>query len=370
MESVAVCSQCLRALRQAARRHVAIRNPDSHMTAARLRHRFRTTSDAIQTRGLSSQASRLQQQAQKQSEPSETPFPTTSPTVTTNVVPPAIQGSESKSAATNTVPDDGASSAQMQARIKSSLQQKTPMDKLARKLRAASPTLETYVTYGAAEALFKSCAAQAPYTIPEESRAKILTGEGPPKTASGEDVGQPDPPNVKSVWFDDIRLLPTFSTWSQVTFLHMYMLMVRLRALDKPEDVRTYQQYLLENFSQESEDKMLLLHNMSARGIRNRYLKDLFIQWRGILAAYDEGLVKGDTVLASAIWRNLFKGDENVDWERVGKVLCYMRKCIRELDGIPVKVLPKALAGEDGIWLRGWKGVGRLVAEPSKSMSG
>ena len=348
------------------------------MDAARLRDSFRKTSHSTQTRALSTSISRWQQQLQKQSEPPETPFPTTSPTVTTNVVPPTSQGSDPKSAAANAAPAnaapanaapaDAASTAQMQARIKSSLQQKTPMDKLARKLRSASPTLETYVTYGAAEALFKSCAAQAPYTIPEDSRAKILTGEGPPKTASGEDIGQPDPPDVKSVWFNDIGLLPTFSTWSQVSFLHMYMLMVRLRALEKPENTRTYQQYLLENFSQESEDKMLLLHNMSARGIRNRYLKDLFIQWRGILAAYDEGLIKGDAVLASAIWRNLFKGDEDVNWEKVGKVVCYMRKCIRELDGIPVQLLPKALAGENGIWSKGWKGVSRLVAEPSKAM--
>lgn len=76
-------------------------------------------------------------------------------------------------------------------------------------------------------------------------------------------------------------------------------------------------------------------HNMHARGTRNRYLKDLFIQWRGLLAAYDEGLVKGDPVLAAAIWRNIFKADEEVDVEKVVMVVSYMRRVLYSLDALP-----------------------------------
>lgn len=80
---------------------------------------------------------------------------------------------------------------------------------------------------------------------------------------------------------------------------------------------------------------MTINHNMHARGTRNKYLKDLFIQWRGLLAAYDEGVVKGDAVLASAIWRNVFKADENVDARGVAAIVSYMRRALRGLDALP-----------------------------------
>lgn len=68
--------------------------------------------------------------------------------------------------------------------------------------------------------------------------------------------------------------------------------------------------------------------------IRNKYLKDLFTQWRGILAAYDEGLVKGDAVLAAAVWRNVFNAQEDVDLRGVGVVVCYMRGVMQGLEAV------------------------------------
>ena len=80
---------------------------------------------------------------------------------------------------------------------------------------------------------------------------------------------------------------------------------------------------------------MVVNHNMHARGTRNKYLKDLFIQWRGLLAAYDEGLVKGDAVLAAAIWRNVFKASEDVDVKALAQIVSYMRRVLKGLDSIP-----------------------------------
>lgn len=79
---------------------------------------------------------------------------------------------------------------------------------------------------------------------------------------------------------------------------------------------------------------MVSLHNIAARSVRNKYLKDLFVQWRGVLAAYDEGLAKGDAVLASAVWRNIFAGDENVDAAAVANVVSYLKKNLRDFDRI------------------------------------
>lgn len=69
--------------------------------------------------------------------------------------------------------------------------------------------------------------------------------------------------------------------------------------------------------------------------VRNKYLKDLFTQWRGVLAAYDEGLVKGDAVLATAVWRNVFEGREDVDFVGLGEVVSYMRGVLKGLEGMP-----------------------------------
>lgn len=45
-------------------------------------------------------------------------------------------------------------------------------------------------------------------------------------------------------------------------------------------------------------------------------MKDMLEQYRGSVAAYDEGLVSGDAVLAAAIWRNVF----GAGWGGVGGV--------------------------------------------------
>jgi cytochrome b pre-mRNA-processing protein 3 len=237
-------------------------------------------------------------------------------------------------------------------------------DALASKLRkSATKTTDPYMTYGISQALFNTCTQQANYTIPESQRQGLLTGQGPPKTSSGEDLGIPDPPiapddssSSSSWWFHTLFLPPTFSTWSQVSYLHMYILVVRLRAHPDPATVAKYQHYLLDHFSHAAEDKMVLLHGMSARGVRNRYLKDLFLQWRGVLAAYDEGLVKGDAVLGSAVWRNLFKGSEDVDWERVAQVVGFIRASVRLLARVGDGEISRAVRQEGAEGAKGRSG--------------
>lgn len=96
----------------------------------------------------------------------------------------------------------------------------------------------------------------------------------------------------------------------------------------------TWHQHLVDHFFYIAEDRMVTTHNIAARSVRNKYLKDLFVQWRGLLAAYDEGLMKGDAVLATAIWRNVFKGEESVDWRGVGEIVSYLRGVLKGLEGI------------------------------------
>lgn len=129
----------------------------------------------------------------------------------------------------------------------------------------------------------------------------------------------------------DLGLVPTFSTWTQVTMLHMYMLTVRLRYFP-PSYANIWMQHLTDHFFYEAEHRMTIFHQISSRMIRNRYLKDLYDQWRGITGAYDEGLIRGDAVMAAAVWRNVFKAKDDVDWTKVALVVSFMRRGIRGLD--------------------------------------
>lgn len=191
---------------------------------------------------------------------------------------------------------------------------------------------ETYEAYGATEALYKECARQADYAITQVTNPD----EEMPKTEDGEDLGA-----GSGWWHTEAGLKPTFSTWSQVTMLHMYLLSVRLRCFPGPS-AQPWQQHLLDHFFYDAENRMTINHNMHARGTRNKYLKDLFVQWRGLLAAYDEGLVKGDAVLAAALWRNVFKANDEVDVMTLAEIVSYMRRALKGLDTLPDEKMGQA----------------------------
>lgn len=128
----------------------------------------------------------------------------------------------------------------------------------------------------------------------------------------------------------------------------MYILTVRLRALPSHDSYFTYSRHLFDHFSHNAEYRMDVYHGINMRGIRNNYLKDLFIQWRGVLAAYDEGLIAGDAVLGAAIWRNIWKGKQDIDdWEKIAEVVAYTRRCISQLATMDEGEFIAAIALED-----------------------
>lgn len=119
----------------------------------------------------------------------------------------------------------------------------------------------------------------------------------------------------------------------------MYLLTVRIRAFP-PTHAPTWHQHLLDHFFYMAEDRMVTLHGINVQSLRNKYLKDLFTQWRGLLAGYDEGLAKGDdAVLATALWRNVFGADQDVDLTLLGAVLSYTRGVLAGLDYMTNNVL-------------------------------
>ncbi|GAB1320633.1 Ubiquinol-cytochrome c chaperone domain-containing protein [Madurella fahalii] len=229
--------------------------------------------------------------------------------------------------------------------------QKLDLKKLivGRVVQSLGAQRSNYYIYAATERLYKACAAQADYVI-EAADRKAGTLK---TTVDGEEIGV----SKGGEWHNDLSLLPTFSTWAHVTMLHMYLLVVRFRCLDKVSQ-QAWQAQLVNHFFYQAEAKMELVHDLSSRMIRQQYLKDLFVQWRGLILAYDEGLVKGDAVLASAVWRNLFKASEDVDVRVLAAVVSWMRAGLAQLGDMP----------NEAVEAEGEKAIVRSVIDEFKSV--
>lgn len=194
---------------------------------------------------------------------------------------------------------------------------------------AIGNSTEPYKVVAATQDIYNACSKAAPYKIdPIAIKADTI-----PKTAEGEHIGE-----GQGMWHVDFKLLPTFSTWSQVTMLHMYLIFARLRNLDR-DAAKTWQAQLVDHFFFDAEERMDVNHGITSRGLRSKYLKDMFVQWRGIIMAYDEGVVKGDAVLASAVWRNVFKAREDVSVRDLAAIVSWMRLGLKMLDQMPDNAL-------------------------------
>ncbi len=80
---------------------------------------------------------------------------------------------------------------------------------------------------------------------------------------------------------------------------------------------------------------MEVRHHIKSRAQRQKFLKELYGMWRGAMLAYDECILKADADLASAIWRNVFKGNPDTDMRDLAAVVSWMRMIMRRLDEMP-----------------------------------
>ncbi|KAG6003308.1 hypothetical protein E4U21_002196 [Claviceps maximensis] len=221
----------------------------------------------------------------------------------------------------------------------------------ARRLLGMGSSLgEAYRVLGSSEKLYKVCGRPADYHIAEAARKNDQVV----KMDDGEELG--DAIDKNNVWHKTFGLQPSFSTWSHVTMLHLYLLNARVRCFER-DVYRNWQQQLIDHFFFDCEKKMHLDHSITSSALRQRYLKDIFVQWRGLLLAYDEGLIKGDAVLASAVWRNLFKGSPDADPRALCAIVGWMRSCLVALeaasDGDFAQKAPDILAKPvEGFWTR------------------
>lgn len=76
----------------------------------------------------------------------------------------------------------------------------------------------------------------------------------------------------------------------------------------------------------------------------DRYLHELLSFHYGCVLAYDEGYESNDCIFASALWRNLFTMDQNIEPFQLNKMVQYVRGQMHYLHSIPVEQLSKTLA--------------------------
>ncbi|TDZ36379.1 Protein CBP3 [Colletotrichum spinosum] len=215
-------------------------------------------------------------------------------------------------------------------------------------LAAAPKTMAASLTTSRLEALYEVCAKPALYKISEQERAKDMVQ----MTEDGEEVGE-----SKGPWLDILDLPPSFSSWSQTTMLHMYIVLARLRCLER-DAAQALQHQFIDQFFFDCERMMHLNHGMTSSALRQRYLKEIFVQWRGLIAAYDEGVVKDDRVLAAAVWRNLFKAREAADMRQIAAVVAWIRASLRDMEAGAVEDL---LVSPRGIFKRDLADMFKLV---------
>ncbi|KAL1937292.1 hypothetical protein VTO73DRAFT_13856 [Trametes versicolor] len=152
-------------------------------------------------------------------------------------------------------------------------------------------------------------------------------------------ISRPD--DDLAFWQDECHLPPTFQSWFTVTNLHVWLLSVRLRALPAPHGTN-YVQGLIDHFFIDVEDRVrAVLQPVSAKSLApaqnlapytrtssfyrianavdgkpkprgrapeslvSRQMKIFKEQWAGMGMSLDLGLVRSDTELAAAVWRNL-----------------------------------------------------------------
>ena len=100
-----------------------------------------------------------------------------------------------------------------------------------------------------------------------------------------------------------------------------------------PENVKDVSSAMLEHMFYELETKMESKHNITSSSVRQRYLKQYFEMYRGMCISYDEGLIRGDAVLAAAVWRNVYKARANVDVRDLARIVAYLRAVLADFEG-------------------------------------
>ncbi|KAG7663883.1 CBP3 [[Candida] subhashii] len=167
----------------------------------------------------------------------------------------------------------------------------------------------------------------------DKSRAGTVAGSVYFADCKVQGLIYPDEPlsDTAKFYYKTLRLPTSFAQQTQITFLHYWMLSVRMRAMPFKYG-KLYQQRLVDRIFKDMELRMSSELGISSNRVIEGNLKDFHAQLIGSVLGYDEGLVTDDATLAAALWRNVFNGNPNVDMRHVEALLAYVRSQLYVLD--------------------------------------
>ncbi|KAM7355043.1 ubiquinol-cytochrome c reductase complex assembly factor 1 [Cochliomyia hominivorax] len=136
-------------------------------------------------------------------------------------------------------------------------------------------------------------------------------------------------------FFKDFEMPNTFNSWFLVTELHVWMLLVRSMAegSESGEDGRFLRNCIVEAMWSDVNTRAKKLGANNPSRTRQQ-IEELSEQFQAALIAYDEGIMSEDRVMAAALWRRFFEMN-CVDYERIERLVKYVRTQVQMLDNLP-----------------------------------
>lgn len=124
----------------------------------------------------------------------------------------------------------------------------------------------------------------------------------------------------------------TLQSWFLVNSLHVWFCLVRLKPEGK--NGRLVYKQLVEALWADVRQRLKAMGITSPTDTK-KGIEQLSQQFFGLIVAFDEGLLSRDTVLASALWWNLFSEKDKSDPVAVAHMVNYVRSQVKHMDMIP-----------------------------------
>jgi cytochrome b pre-mRNA-processing protein 3 len=136
-------------------------------------------------------------------------------------------------------------------------------------------------------------------------------------------------------FFKLCKLEDVFANWCLITFLHVWLISVRLA--DESRSGLFVRRELVDVMWKDITERTTKLR---VRGeIKNQSLLDLYDIFNGCLFGFDEGLLSNDAGLAASLWRHFLGMEDANDFSMLVTLCDYVRKNVHHMEKIPEKDL-------------------------------
>ncbi|XP_018600172.2 ubiquinol-cytochrome c reductase complex assembly factor 1 [Scleropages formosus] len=130
-------------------------------------------------------------------------------------------------------------------------------------------------------------------------------------------------------FFEKCSLPDTLNSWFLVAQLHVWMCLVRMRQEGRAGKYMC--RYLVHSMWEDVEQRSKIMGINAVE--RKESMKVMTETFYAALFGYDEGILSSDTVLAAALWRNLFN-KQCEDPQQLELMVQYVRKQMQYIDSL------------------------------------